>query len=245
MDDFESYANLDFAREQRCGFPEVVYGAGKTAEQVCGIMAALAQAHQVALCTRATPTQAAALQALEPDAQYVASAGILYIDRRDEPLRMSGQDANTALSAVHPVLQGVQPAGNVVVACAGTSDLPVAQEAALTARLMGSQVALLHDIGVSGLHRALQHTAQLQSARAIVVVAGMEGALPSLIGGLVDVPVIAVPTSVGYGASFGGIAALLGMLNSCAGGVSVVNIDNGYGAGVIAHRINIVPARFQ
>ena len=135
-------------------------------------------------------------------------------------------------------------AGNVVVACAGTSDLPVAEEAALTARIMGSHVEMLVDVGVAGVHRTLQHLDELQSARAIVVVAGMEGALASLIGGLVDVPVVAVPTSVGYGASFGGIAALLGMLNSCAGGVSVVNIDNGFGAGQIADRINRPPARF-
>jgi NCAIR mutase (PurE)-related protein len=135
--------------------------------------------------------------------------------------------------------------GRVIVCCAGTSDLPVAQEAALTARIMGSAVTLLTVVGIAGVHRVLAHEEELHEARAVIAVAGMEGALPSLVAGLVDVPVIAVPTSVGYGASFGGIAALLGMLNSCAGGVSVVNIDNGFGAGVIAHRINVPPARFS
>jgi NCAIR mutase (PurE)-related protein len=133
----------------------------------------------------------------------------------------------------------------VLVCCAGTSDLAVAEEAAITARIMGSQTRMLTDVGVAGVHRVLAHEDDLHNARAIVVVAGMEGALPSLVAGLVDVPVVAVPTSVGYGASFGGVAALLGMLNSCAGGVSVVNIDNGFGAGLIAHRINVPPARFS
>jgi NCAIR mutase (PurE)-related protein len=134
--------------------------------------------------------------------------------------------------------------GNTIVACAGTSDLFAAEEAAVTARIAGSSVTLITDIGIAGIHRTLAHESELRSARAIAVAAGMEGALPSVIAGLVDVPVIAIPTSVGYGASLGGIAALLGMLNSCAGGVSVVNIDNGFGAGQILDRINRPPARF-
>ncbi|MDR2197145.1 MAG: nickel pincer cofactor biosynthesis protein LarB [Coriobacteriales bacterium] len=227
------FAQVDFDRERRCGFPEVVYGAGKTPEQVAAIMKALAQRHGVVLCTRAAPEHAAAVlsDANTKDASYVSSCAILYIDRRDEPLRMKGTTLETILDA-----EGGE--GLVIVCCAGTSDLPIAGEAALSARIMGSRVSLLADVGIAGVHRVLTRTEELRRARCIVAVAGMEGALPSLIAGLVDVPVVAVPTSVGYGASFGGIAALLGMLNSCAGGVSVVNIDNGFGAGLIAHRVN-------
>ena len=231
------FAELDFERALRCGFPEVVYGGGKSPEQVTGIVAALLEHHAVALVTRASAEHACALKAAIPDAYYVASSRILYVDRRGGALCMAGDDRASILAK-----GGGE--GNVLVCCAGTSDLPVAEEAALTARIMGSKVFLLSDIGVAGVHRTLRHQDKLNEARAIVVVAGMEGALPSLVAGLVDVPVIAVPTSVGYGASFGGIAALLGMLNSCAGGVSVVNIDNGFGAGLIAHRINLPPARF-
>jgi NCAIR mutase (PurE)-related protein len=234
----DEFADLDFAREERCGFPEVVYGAGKTPEQVASIMAVLATRHSVVLCTRASAEQADAARVALPDAHYLPSCGILFLDRREGELRVDG-------ASVEEALAGAGGAGFVVVCCAGTSDLAVAQEAALTARLMGSKVSLFTDVGVSGVHRVLAHEEELRDARAIVAVAGMEGALPSLVAGLVDVPVIAVPTSVGYGASFGGIAALLGMLNSCAGGVSVVNIDNGFGAGVIAHRVNVPPARFS
>jgi NCAIR mutase (PurE)-related protein len=258
-----SFADLDFEREERCGFPEVVYGAGKTPEQVASIMAALAAQHEVVLCTRASSEQADATRAVVPTACYLPSCGILFVDQREEALRVSGTSVDAALAHpddaasfdLLPVYLGdtgsvnaalVHPggAGSVVVCCAGTSDLAVAQEAAMTARLMGSKVRLLTDVGISGVHRVLSHENELHNAHAVIAVAGMEGALPSLVAGLVDVPVIAVPTSVGYGASFGGIAALLGMLNSCAGGVSVVNIDNGFGAGVIAHRINVPPARF-
>ncbi|MDR1014233.1 MAG: nickel pincer cofactor biosynthesis protein LarB [Coriobacteriales bacterium] len=233
----DGFADLDFAREERCGFPEVVFGAGKTPAQVASIMQALAAEHTRVLCTRASAEQADTVQALLSDAQWVSSCNLLYIDRRADGARLRGTTASE-------VLVGPQGEGCVVVCCAGTSDLAVAQEAALTARLMGSHVNLLTDVGVSGVHRVLAHADELRDARAIVAVAGMEGALPSLVAGMVDVPVVAVPTSVGYGASFGGIAALLGMLNSCAGGVSVVNIDNGFGAGVTAHRINVPPARF-
>jgi len=232
------FAELDFERASRCGFPEVVYGSGKTPEQVLGIVVTLLEQHQVVLVTRASAEQASILKSAVEDASYVASCGILYVDRREGTLRMQGEERSVILTR-----EG--GAGSVLVCCAGTSDLPVTEEAALTARIMGSKVTMLTDIGIAGVHRTLRYADELRNARVIVVVAGMEGALPSLVAGLVDVPVIAVPTSVGYGASFGGIAALLGMLNSCAGGVSVVNIDNGFGAGLIAHRINIPPARFE
>jgi NCAIR mutase (PurE)-related protein len=232
-----NFANLDFERAERCGFPEVVYGAGKTPEQVTDIAVALLEQHNVALVTRASTAHATALKAAAPDAVYVESCGILYIDRRPAPLAITGENCDS-------ILKNSGGEGQVVVCCAGTSDLPVAQEAALTARIMGSSTSMLVDVGVAGVHRVLQKQDLLRQARAVVAVAGMEGALPSLVAGLVDVPVIAVPTSVGYGASFGGLAALLGMLNSCAGGVSVVNIDNGFDAGLIAHRINLPPKRF-
>jgi NCAIR mutase (PurE)-related protein len=241
MNGIGDFAQPDFDRAQRCGFPEVVYAAGKTPQQVALLSQAIAEKHGVALATRASADHAAATAELLNDAVYVESCGILFVDRRP----------GSALAALQPgasatdVLACNGGSGQVVVCCAGTSDLPVAQEAAITARLMGSAVTLLTDVGVAGVHRILAHEQDLQAARAIVAVAGMEGALPSLVAGLVDVCVIAVPTSVGYGASMGGIAALLGMLNSCAGGVSVVNIDNGFGAGVIAHRINMPPLRFK
>jgi NCAIR mutase (PurE)-related protein len=231
MTPIESYATIDYERAGRCGFAEVVYGEGKTPEQVAAIATHIAAVHGVVLVTRAAPEHARALQEAEPGACYVESCGLLYIDRRGTPLQISGSCASDILAANGGV-------GRAVVCCAGTSDLAVAEEAALTARIMGSHTELLTDVGVAGVHRVLEKQELLQSARVIVAIAGMEGALPSLVAGLVDVPVIAVPTSVGYGASFGGIAALLGMLSSCAGGVSVVNIDNGFGAGQIAHRIN-------
>jgi NCAIR mutase (PurE)-related protein len=291
VSDLQEFACIDYQREQRCGFPEVVFAQGKTAEQVTALLAALADAHDVALATRVGAQQAAFVTAQLPDATYIPSCRLLYIDHRDCALRMTGATAiaaltsggdaacasvvpcaaSTILPAIAPAAQpdapvvplvdktdvpapAVQPnaptplagkidapQGDVFVCCAGTSDLPVAEEAALTARIMGSRASLLVDAGIAGVHRVLAHEDRLRAARCIVAVAGMEGALPSLVAGLVDVPVIAVPTSVGYGASFGGLAALLGMLNSCASGVSVVNIDNGFGAGVIAHRINVPP----
>lgn len=233
LDDF---ADLDFDRAKRCGFPEVIYAAGKTPEQIVAIAQALVAEHGIAFATRVRDEAVGILRAAFPDACWFERSRVFLVDRRKDAL--SGTTLEELLACPN------RAAGNVVVACAGTSDLPVAEEAALTARIMGSHVEMLVDVGVAGVHRTLRHLDELQRARAIVVVAGMEGALASLIGGLVDVPVVAVPTSVGYGASFGGVAALLGMLNSCAGGVSVVNIDNGFGAGQIADRINRPPARF-
>ncbi len=226
----DDYAQIDFEREQRCGFPEVVYGEGKTPDQVVEIATSIVEQHGCVLVTRLADEGAVAFRRTFDDAHCFDLPRLAFVDRREDPVE--GQSVAEVLACPN------RAAGDVVVACAGTSDLPVAQEAALTARLMGSQVRLIPDVGVAGVHRTLNHVDELRAARAIVAVAGMEGALASLIAGLVDVPVVAVPTSVGYGASFGGISALLGMLNSCAGGVSVVNIDNGFGAGQIADRIN-------
>ena len=230
--ELREYANLDYDRERRCGFPEVIFGEGKTAEQICEIASALLKRHDLVLATRVSEEKAAKVLAQIDDAIYMPTPRLLFVDRRESPIRTA--NVNEALATVAQS----RTTGNIIVCCAGTSDLPVAQEAAMTACLMGSHVTLLTDIGVAGVHRTLAHEDELQNARVIVAVAGMEGALPSLIAGLVGVPVVAVPTSVGYGASFGGISALLSMMNSCAGGVSVVNIDNGFGAGQVAHRIN-------
>ncbi|MCL2496824.1 MAG: nickel pincer cofactor biosynthesis protein LarB [Clostridiales bacterium] len=209
------YARPDYQREERCGFPEVIFGAGKTPAQVAQIMARLAERHGGnLLATRCEKTHYAAVRELLPAACFDETSRIIYL-RRDET-----------------------DCGLVAVLAAGTSDLPVAEEAALTASLMGARVERLYDVGVSGLHRLLACTALLQEAKAAVVVAGMEGALASVAGGLTAAPVIAVPTSIGYGASFGGLAALLAMLNSCCAGVAVVNIDNGFGAGYMAAVIN-------
>lgn len=232
----QEFANLDFDRAERCGFPEVIYGASKTPEQICSIVRSLLDEHGIAVATRVKPEAAEQIAAEFGDAHWFEESGFLFIDRRESPLIGATFEEVMACSE--------RAEGQVLVACAGTSDISIAQEAALTARVMGSRTRLLADIGVAGVHRTLDHIEDLRSAHVIVVVAGMEGALASLVAGLVDVPVIAVPTSVGYGASFGGIAALLSMLNSCAGGVSVVNIDNGFGAGQIAHRINCPPERF-
>jgi hypothetical protein len=207
---------LDHHRALRQGFGEVVYCEGKTAPQVADIIERLAgRSHQV-LGTRASIEQFEAARRRVADLRYHESAKSIWLDR--EPNR--------------PMFDGV------TIVAAGTSDLAVAEEAALTAQIMGHRPRRLYDVGVAGLHRLLHHLPTLQSAHVIVVVAGMEGALPSVVGGLVDAPVVAVPTSVGYGASFGGIAALLGMLNTCASGLSVVNIDNGFGAGYLAATIN-------
>lgn len=199
----------------RDALPEAVLAEGKTPEQTAQIAVALAGRADRVLVTRATPAHYAAVRAEIEDAVYHETARAIVVNRRNEP----GQDG-------------------VSILCAGTADLPVAEEAAVTAELMGSAVQRVYDVGVAGIHRLLDHLPALRDARAIVVVAGMEGALPSVVGGLVSVPVIAVPTSVGYGASFGGIAPLLTMLNSCAAGVAVVNIDNGFGAGYLAAVIN-------
>ncbi|MAF66930.1 MAG: 1-(5-phosphoribosyl)-5-amino-4-imidazole-carboxylate carboxylase [Planctomycetes bacterium] len=209
------HTRLDIGRAMRCGHPEVIYGEGKTPEQVLEIARAVLTAHDSLLVTRTSEETAALLTAELAGARHHALARAVTVEP-DE----------------------LNETGSVIVVCAGTSDLPVAEEAALTARMLGARVQTLPDVGVAGLHRLLAHVDRLRKARAVVVVAGMEGALPSVVGGLVDRPVIAVPTSIGYGASFGGIAALLAMLNSCAAGVSVVNIDNGFGAGYQAAQIN-------
>ena len=210
------HTELDTQRELRCGRPEVVYGAGKTPGQILDIAVALLEHHDRLLVTRIAPEAAELVRARLPRAVHRPLSRTLVV----EPAG------------------GAEADGLVLVVAAGTSDLPVAEEAAVTARLFGARVEQLTDVGVAGLHRLLAHTERLREARVLVVVAGMEGALPSVVGGLCDVPLIAVPTSVGYGASFGGLAALLAMLNSCAAGVAVVNIDNGFGAGVLAARIN-------
>ena len=210
------FARVDTHRALRQGFPEVILGLGKTPTQIAMIAERIVARDQSLLVTRA-PTEAyEAVRARVPDAIY-------------------HPDARAITFA-----QGEVPVGNgtILIACAGTSDLSVAEEAAVTAELMGNRIDRLYDVGVAGLHRLLSEQARLQGAQAIVVVAGMEGALPSVVAGLVSVPVIAVPTSVGYGASFGGVAALLGMLNSCANGVAVVNIDNGFGGACMASVIN-------
>jgi pyridinium-3,5-biscarboxylic acid mononucleotide synthase len=210
------FARVDHHRSVRQGFPEVVLGLGKTPAQIAAIAGAIVKRGSTLLVTRATADAYEAVQALVPAATYYADAAIIALRQED-----------------------ISPGrGTILVAAAGTSDIPVAEEAARTADLMGNEVARIYDVGVAGLHRLLVERERLSSARVIIVVAGMEGALPSVVAGLVNVPVIAVPTSIGYGASFGGIAALLGMLNSCASGVSVVNIDNGFGAAAMASMIN-------
>jgi NCAIR mutase (PurE)-related protein len=209
------FARVDTQRHLRQGFPEVVLGLGKTASQIAAIAASIAGRGHSLLVTRATPEAYAAVRAIVPGAVYHEAARAIVASRGE-----------TAVGT-----------GTVLVVCAGTSDLPVAEEAAVTAAVMGNTVERLYDVGVAGLHRLLSEHERLRAARVLIVVAGMEGALPSVVAGLVEAPVIAVPTSVGYGASFGGIAALLGMLNSCANGVAVVNIDNGFGAACIASAI--------
>jgi NCAIR mutase (PurE)-related protein len=210
------FARVDTHRELRQGFPEVILGLGKSPAQIAAIARRIVDRGQALLVTRADATAFDAVREVVPAAAYHAPARAITLAQGDIP----------------------RGRGTVLIVCAGTSDLPVAEEAAVTAGLMGNTVDTLYDVGVAGLHRLLAEQQRLQSARVIVVVAGMEGALPSVVAGLVKVPVIAVPTSIGYGASFGGVAALLGMLNSCANGVSVVNIDNGFGGGCMASMIN-------
>jgi hypothetical protein len=210
------FAKLDHHRALRTGMPEVIFAEGKTEAQVAAIFARMAQAGGNVLATRASRAMYDAVAGAEPRAEYHAAARAITL-RQTEP-----------------------PAGKgmVAVVCAGTSDLPVAEEAAVTARLMGNTVELIADVGVAGIHRLLAQKSTLTGARVLIVCAGMEGALPTVVGGLVNAPVVAVPTSVGYGASLGGVAALLGMLNTCSPNVSVVNIDNGFGAACIASLIN-------
>lgn len=210
------YAQVDHHRALRQGFPEVIFGQGKTPEQIAGIAGRLLEQAANLLITRSNREAFGQVQQIAADAVYHPSCGAISV-RRDATVRGRG---------------------TIMIVTAGTSDIPVADEAALTAELMGNQVERLFDVGVAGIHRVLSRRELLQAARVIVCVAGMEGALPSVVGGLVSVPVIAVPTSIGYGASLGGIAALLGMLNSCASNVTVVNIDNGFGAGFVASLIN-------
>lgn len=211
------FAKVDHHREIRLGFPEVVFGSCKTAEQLAEIIVELAKGGGNILCTRIDADKASQVKDLIPKVKYYAQARALVLQQ--SPIEIKGR-------------------GNILVVTAGTGDLPVAEEAYITAELMGNQVVRLIDVGVAGIHRILCHREQLASAKVIIVVAGMEGALPSVIGGMVGRPIIAVPTSIGYGASFNGLAALLGMLNSCAAGVTVVNIDNGFGAAYAASLIN-------
>jgi len=210
------FAKLDTHRPLRKGFPEAVYSPGKTPHQIAALMKRLVEHGQTALATRAPREVYEAVHAELPEAEYHEPARIIVL---------------RAAESQRPEESG---GGMVLVISAGTADQPVAEEAAVTAETMGCRVERLYDVGVAGIHRLLRHSDKLSQARAIVVVAGMEGALASVVGGLARAPVVAVPTSVGYGASFGGIGALLTMLNSCAGGVAVVNIDNGYGAGYFA-----------
>ncbi len=208
------HTRLDTHRPLRTGQAEVVFGAGKRPDQLVEIVEAIIEEENLVLVTRLAPDGRQALESRFPEAQF-------------------DDDANTMVWGEPPA-----PRGRVAVLCAGTSDIPVAAEAAVTATTLGSAVSSFWDVGVAGLHRLLSVQDELADARAVVVVAGMEGALPSVVGGIVRVPVVAVPTSIGYGASFGGITALLAMLNSCAPGVAAVNIDNGFGAGYLAHLIN-------
>ena len=217
------FAQVDLHRSLRKGFPEVIFGAGKTPEQVRKIAAKLLETERRVLITRVTSEHARVLRKRIKHAVYHQAARCVTVDRK--PLR--------------------KRAGTIAVVCAGTSDLPVAEEAAVTADIMGNEVQRITDVGVAGLHRLLARLEILQKANVIIVVAGMEGALPSVVAGLVRRPLIAVPTSVGYGASFGGLAPLLGMLNSCGSGVTVVNIDNGFGAGYAASQINMLAEERQ
>jgi len=211
------YARIDHHRSLRKGFPEVIWGEGKTSGQILSIMKELKRKGQNILITRLEERKAKAIQEIFPKSRYYPRSKVL-----------------TYLT--HPVKP--EGKGTILVITAGTTDIPVAEETAVTAEFMGNRVETLYDVGVAGIHRLLSERTRLEAARVLVVVAGMEGALPSVVGGLVDRPVIAVPTSIGYGTSFGGITALLAMLNSCASGVAVVNIDNGFGAGYMASLMN-------
>ena len=209
------FATLDLDRKRRSGFPETVFCPGKKDDFLKDIFKRLYDENGEVMGTRATPEQYDAVKALLPEALYDPVSRIIKVERKDKTL-----------------------VGNIAVCTAGTADIPVAEEAAQTAEFFGSRVVRIYDVGVSGIHRLLSRTGDLGQANVVIAIAGMEGALASVIGGLADCPVIAVPTSVGYGASFNGLSALLSMLNSCASGVSVVNIDNGFGAGYLAHMIN-------
>ena len=211
------YASVDHHRTIRQGFPEVIYGEGKTAAQIIGIIKSMLLRKHPILATRIDAAKAKLIKKRYPKLKYYPDSRVLTLTSGKIPQ---------------------QGKGLILVISAGTSDIPVAEEALLTAQIMGNQVEHIYDVGVAGIHRLMSRADQIREANVIIVVAGMEGALPSVVGGLVSRPVIAVPTSTGYGASFGGIAALLGMLNTCAAGVTVVNIDNGFGAGYFASLIN-------
>ncbi|MFC6179701.1 nickel pincer cofactor biosynthesis protein LarB [Lactiplantibacillus daowaiensis] len=210
------FAKVDLARQQRTGYPETIFGAGKTARQIIAIIQTMQQESPYVLCTRVDAEKAAAVQAEVPAAQYDVTARCLVVGQRATP----------------------KTDQTIAIVTAGTSDLPVAEEAALTAEVFGNHVTRVFDVGVAGIQRLFDQLDVIRAAQVVIVVAGMEGALASVVGGLVDKPVIALPTSVGYGSSFQGLSALLTMLNSCAEGVSVVNIDNGFGAGYCASVIN-------
>ena len=213
------FAKVDHHRALRQGFPEVIMGLGKQAKDIAAIVRAMRRRRNNILVTRLDAKKMAGLKRLRSGLRFHIDAGAAtWVDK---PIKITGK-------------------GTVLIVCAGTSDIPVAEEAVLTASMMGNRVEKLYDVGVAGIHRLLENRLRLDSASVLVVVAGMEGALPSVVAGLIDKPVIAVPTSIGYGASFHGLSALLGMLNSCAAGVTVVNIDNGFGAGFAASLINRV-----
>jgi NCAIR mutase (PurE)-related protein len=214
------FAQVDLQRGVRTGFPEVIFGAGKTPEQVAKIAEQILGREDRLLITRITPTHFAEVTKIASDATHHPLARCITVTRNERPNRP----------------------GAIAVVCAGTSDLPVAEEAAITAEVMGNAVARISDVGVAGLHRLLGRIEEIRRANVVIVVAGMEGALPSVVAGLVDRPIVAVPTSIGYGANFGGLSALLTMLNSCGSGVTVVNIDNGFGAGFAASQINRLAA---
>lgn len=216
------FARIDHHRSLRQGFTEVVYCAGKTPQQAAQIIAQLSKNHSKVLGTRATREHFDAAKALVPGLNYHELSRTIWLDGADE-----------------------KKLGGIVIAAAGTADLPVAEEAAITLEIMGHAPKRVYDVGVAGLHRLLDELPVIQSANVLIVVAGMEGALPSVIGGLVSCPVVAVPTSVGYGTGMGGLAALLSMLNSCASGLTVVNIDNGFGAGCFAARVNSMAHKVQ
>jgi len=215
------FAHIDHHRSLRKGFPEVIFGQGKTSEQIIGILERMVPREDVILVTRINEKKARDVKAALPAAQYFRYARLLRIQKKA------------------PAATGV---GKILITSAGTSDIPVAREAALTAQAMGNEVDTLFDVGVAGIHRLFAHRDKIFEASVIIVIAGMEGALPSVVAGMVKAPVIAVPTSIGYGTSFNGMTALLGMLNSCSSNIAVVNIDNGFGAGYMASSINHVSA---
>lgn len=213
------FAHIDHHRSLRKGFPEVIFGQGKTSKQIIGIMEKMIIYEDIILVTRIEQEKAHKITSVFKDAQYFKGANFLWLKKKE------------------PKITG---SGTILILSAGTSDIPVAQEALLTAKAMGNMVDSIYDVGVAGIHRLFAHEEQISNAAVIVVVAGMEGALPSVVAGMVKAPVIAVPTSIGYGTSFGGMTALLGMLNSCSSNIAVVNIDNGFGAGFMASSINHV-----